>query len=79
MDKVDKSDGFAVEEKMVFKVYDMPQSLSVRLISYSKEHSGNKVWVAIDQLLNQANTAQRLDAIEKRLSKLDGEKNDRKI
>jgi len=53
--------------------------LSVRLISYSKEHSGNKVWVAIDQLLNQANTAQRLDAIEKRLSKLDGEKNDRKI
>jgi len=63
----------------VFKIYDMPQSLSTRFLSYVKEHAGNKGWVAIEKLLDNALISKRLDAFEKRLAKLEEGDKDGKV
>jgi len=72
-------DGYSVEETVVFKIYDMPQSLSTRFLSYVKEHAGNKGWVAIEKLLDNALISKRLDAFEKRLAKLEEGDKDGKV
>ena len=64
-------DGYDVEETVVFKIYDMPQSLSSRLLRYAKEHSGNKAWVAIKQLLDYADISTRVDSLDRRMTKLE--------
>jgi hypothetical protein len=47
-----------------FRVYDMPSEVLNRFIKYTKEHAGNKAWVAIDQLLSYSNLSHRLDSLE---------------
>ena len=69
-----QKDGYDVEETVVFKIYDMPQSLSVRLLKYAKENCGNKAWVAISHLLDCANLSAQLDALEKRIEELEAKK-----
>ena len=66
-----EKDGYGREEKTVFRIYDMPSSVSMRLISYAKKNCGNKAWVAVDRLLDNANLQQKLDSLEERITKLE--------
>lgn len=72
-------DGYGTVERPVFRIYDMPSSVSFRLIEYAKRHAGNKAWVAIDQLLHQANLAHRLESVEKKLAIIEEKDKDGKI
>ena len=62
-------------KKQAFKVYDMPDEVLSRFIAYTKGHAGNKAWVAIDTLLSYANLGKRLDSMEERLARLEGNQN----
>ena len=75
MENIDKREG---NSKPIFRIYDMPPSVSNRFIQYAKQYAGNKCWVAIDQLMNQANLSRRLDSFEERLKQIE-EKQDGKV
>jgi len=64
---------YSTEETTNFKIYEMPSPLALRLISYAKSHAGNKVWVAIEQLLDREDLVRRVGLIEERLTKLETE------
>lgn len=68
------NDGYDVEETVVFKIYDMPQSLSARLLKYARERCGNKAWVAIGHLLDNAYLSDRLIRLEEKIEGLEGTK-----
>ena len=71
----DSSDGYGTVERQVFRIYDMPPAVSFRLIEFAKKHSGNKAWVAIEQLLDYAQLVKRLASIEERLTAIEEKEN----
>ena len=73
MTETESKPSFMAEEVTNFKIYEMPSPLAMRLINYAKSHAGNKVWVAIEQLLDNEDLGRRLGLIEERLTKLEKE------
>lgn len=67
--------GYSMEETTNFKIYEMPSSLAMRLVNHAKTHSGNKVWVSIETLLDREDLERRVGLLEERLTKLEGDKN----
>jgi len=47
-----ENEGAELEERVNFKIFDMPIGLAQELMRYAKEECGNKVWVAIQNLMN---------------------------
>jgi len=50
-EEANKTDGYNIDRRCVFKIFDMPDELAQHLIEYAKANCGNKVWVAIKQLM----------------------------
>lgn len=67
-----KEDGFEVENRITFKIYDMPTNVANNLIQRARQESGNKVWVLIKQLLERDVISNRIDDLEQRLKKIEG-------
>ena len=65
-----EQEGFSLEEKIVFKIWDMPPDLARRLITFSKEKAQGKVWIAIKMLLDASEkkiSEEEIQEIKKRL------------
>jgi len=67
-----KKDGYEVESRITFKIYDMPTDLATTLIKRAQKEAGNKVWVLIKQLLERDAVSSRIDDIDQRLKKIEG-------
>ena len=51
MEGEDKKPSFDVEERMTFRIHDIPKSLVRDFLEFTREDCGNKGWVAIKTLL----------------------------
>ena len=71
-----EQEGFSLEEKIVFKIWDMPPDLARHLISFSKSNAQGKVWLAIKMLLDMyEKEAMLVDEIESMKERLDALEN----
>ena len=77
MGQIEKNEGkggFTMEEKVVFKIWDMPPDLARELISFAKEKGQGKVWMAIKILLDNQKERVSMDElgqIRERLDKIE--------
>jgi len=66
-DSTDAGAGYQMEGRVVFKIYNMPTPVAKRLLEYSRERCGDRVWVAIDRLLELQKIEARLERIEAKM------------
>lgn len=72
----EKKDGYEIENRITFKIYDMPTVIADKLVKYAKNDAGNKVWVAIKQLMEYQELHSRISALEKKIEELEGREKD---
>jgi hypothetical protein len=67
VEEVGEKSGYSMEQRCVFKITNMPSSVARKLVDYSRTRCGDRVWVAVDRLLELQSIHDRLDSIEKKL------------
>jgi len=84
--KNERPDGYEAEERITFKIYDMPRLLANELMIRAKATAGNKIWVVLQQLLEKQalyemyeTLAVQLSELATRVAELEGNPNRKEI
>ena len=68
----ERPDGYEAEERITFKIYDMPEVLAKELIARAKATAGNKIWVVLQQLLEKQALYEMYETLAVQVSELAG-------